>query len=61
MFVVAVILSEVLFGWATQEELQPNIDGLSLDEVVVAFLLAGVAVLAARGFAWRRSHRPRAA
>ncbi|HEX2895539.1 MAG TPA: hypothetical protein VHO29_16170 [Marmoricola sp.] len=27
--------SEVWFGWATEEELQPNIDGLSFDEVLL--------------------------
>jgi hypothetical protein len=37
--------SEVWFGWATEEELQPNIDGLSYDEV----LLSGVAMSVAIG------------
>jgi hypothetical protein len=32
-FVGGLFTSEVWFGWATQEELQPNIDGLSFDEV----------------------------
>ncbi len=58
MFVIGVLVSEGLFGWATQEELQPNIDGLSFDEVVVTFLVAVVIVLGARAIAWRGSHRP---
>jgi hypothetical protein len=58
MFVIGLIVSEGLFGWATEEELQPNIDGLSFDEVVLAFLVAIVVVLVARAFVWRRSHRP---
>jgi hypothetical protein len=28
-FAVGLVTSEGLFGWATEEELQPNIDGLS--------------------------------
>jgi hypothetical protein len=28
-------ISEVWFGWATQEELQPNIDGRSFAEVLL--------------------------
>ena len=31
-FVAGLLISEVWFGWATAEELQPNIDGLSRDE-----------------------------
>jgi hypothetical protein len=61
MFVVGLVVSEGLFGWATEVELQPNIDGLSFDEVLLTFLAAGVVVLAARAFMWRRSHRPQAA
>jgi len=61
MFVVGLLVSEGLFGWATEEDLQPNIDGLSFDEVVVSFLVAAVVVLVARAFVWRRSHRPGAA
>lgn len=56
-FVVGLFVSEVLFGWATEAELQPNIDGLSFDEVVVTFLVGIVLVLAARAVMWRRSHR----
>jgi hypothetical protein len=58
MFVVGLFVSEGLFGWATEEELQPNIEGLSFDEVAVTFLVGIVVVLVARGVMWRRSHRP---
>jgi Na+/proline symporter len=61
MFVIGLVVSEVWFGWATEEELQPNIDGLSLDEVLVTFLVGIVVVLVARAFVWRRDHRPRTA
>lgn len=44
-----VLVSEVWFGWATAEELQPNIDGLSFDEVLmfglVLLVVAGIARL----------------
>jgi len=33
------LISEVVFGWATAEDLQPNIDGLSFDEVLVGDLI----------------------
>jgi hypothetical protein len=58
MFLIGLIVSEGLFGWATEEELQPNMDGLSFDEVLVTFLVGIVVVLVARAFVWRRSHRP---
>ncbi|HEY6012378.1 MAG TPA: hypothetical protein VIU37_00160 [Candidatus Limnocylindrales bacterium] len=61
MFAVGLFMSEGLFGWATEADLQPNIDGLSFDEVLLSFLAAGVVVLVARAFVWRRSHRSRAA
>ena len=41
-FVAGLLTSEVWFGWATEEDLQPNIDGLSFDEVLLFGLLAGV-------------------
>jgi hypothetical protein len=61
MFGIGLFVSEGLFGWATEEELQPNIEGLSFDEVAVTFLVGIVVVLVARAFEWRRSHRPGAA
>ena len=41
-FVGGLFISEVWFGWATQEELQPNIDGLSFDEVLLLGLVPGI-------------------
>lgn len=41
-FVAGLFTSEVWFGWATGEELQPNIDGLSFDETLLAGLVAGI-------------------
>ena len=52
---LGIFVSEVWFGWATEEELQPNIDGLSFDEVLLICTLPGiVAVLLARR--WGRHH-----
>ena len=47
-FVVGIVISEGLFGWATVEELQPNIDGLSFDETLIGFLVGVPIVLLAR-------------
>ena len=53
-FVAGLLTSEVWFGWATQEDLQPNVDGLSFDEVVLVGLLAGlVSVVGTRYLAKR--------
>ena len=54
--IYGVVISEVWFGWATEEELQPNIDGLSFDEVLLGLIPAIIAVLAIR-FVARRRHR----
>lgn len=56
-FVLGLVISEVWFGWATQEELQPNIDGLSFDEVFLGVFPALVVVLLVR-YAVRRRRRP---
>jgi hypothetical protein len=46
-FAVGVFVSEVWFGWATEADLQPNIDGLSFDETLLGFVvLAAIAVVA---------------
>jgi hypothetical protein len=59
-FTSGVLVSEVWFGWATGEELQPNIDGLSFDEVLLFASAAGVAaVLLTRAITRRRSNAPR--
>ena len=57
-FVSGLFISEVWFGWATEEDLQPNIDGLSFDEVLLIGLVPGIAaVLVSRHLA--RSARRR--
>jgi uncharacterized protein YndB with AHSA1/START domain len=42
VFVTGLVTSEIWFGWATEEDLQPNIDGLSFDEAFIFGVLAGV-------------------
>jgi hypothetical protein len=56
-FVSGLLVSEVWFGWATEDDLQPNIDGLSFDEVLGLATLAGIAVVA---LIWLVGRRPRA-
>jgi hypothetical protein len=57
-FAVGLITSEGLFGWATEEELQPNIDGLSRDEVLLSGVLTtAVVVLVMRYLAHRAEQR----
>jgi hypothetical protein len=53
-FVGGVFISEVWFGWATQEELQPNIDGLSFDEVLLIGLVPGIVTVLVARFVTRR-------
>ena len=56
--VIGLFTSEVWFGWATEEDLQPNIDGLSFDEVFLSGVATTVVtVLVARSLARRASHR----
>ena len=56
-FGVGLVTSEVLFGWATEEELQPNIDGLSRDEVLLSSVLTtAIVVLVMRYLAHRTGH-----
>jgi hypothetical protein len=57
-FVLGLIISEVWFGWATEEELQPNIDGLSFDEVLIGMLVGVPVLLAIRYVMGRSGHRP---
>ena len=47
-FLAGLVISEVIFGWATGADLQPNIDGLSFDEVLLGYAAGVVAVVAAR-------------
>jgi formate-dependent nitrite reductase membrane component NrfD len=60
-FVSGLFISEIWFGWATEEELQPNIDGLSFDEVLLGVIPAIATVLIVRHVTRRRRHRPRVA
>jgi hypothetical protein len=53
-FGVGILVSEFWFGWATEEDLQPNIDGLSRDEVLLIGLVpVAVAVVVTRWMARR--------
>ena len=56
-FVGGLFISEVWFGWATQEELQPNINGLSFDEVLLLGLFPGIAAVLVTRYVMRRSRR----
>jgi hypothetical protein len=47
-FVVGILISEAWFGWATEEDLQPNYDGLSFDETLLAIFPSIVIVLIVR-------------
>ncbi|WP_115787643.1 hypothetical protein [Arthrobacter silvisoli] len=47
-FIAGLLVSEVWFGWATGEELQPNIDGLSFDEVNLVTLFGIIAAVVLR-------------
>lgn len=47
-FAFGLVISEGLFGWATAEELQPNYDGLSFDETLLAIFPAVAVVLMVR-------------
>ena len=54
--VAGLLISEWWFGWATEEELQPNIDGLSFDEVLLIGLVPGVASVLVARYVVRRRH-----
>jgi hypothetical protein len=56
-FGAGLLTSEWLFGWATEEELQPNVDGLSRDEVLLSSFLVTVAVVVGLRLAARRARR----
>jgi len=58
-FVAGLFISEIWFGWATGTELQPNIDGLSFDEVLLIGLVPGILAVIATWYATtNRQHRP---
>jgi hypothetical protein len=55
---LGLFVSEFWFGWATEEDLQPNIDGLSRDEVLLTGLVpVAVAVVATRLMAKRHARQ----
>ena len=54
-FGVGLVVSEGLFGWATEEELQPNIDGLSRDEAMLAGVITTTLVVLVMRYLARRS------
>jgi hypothetical protein len=55
-FIGGLLVSEVMFGWATVEDLQPNIDGLSFDEAMLGGLVVGIL---AAGMTWYLARRTR--
>ena len=50
-------ISEVWFGWATENDLQPNIDGLSFDEVLLIGLVPGILSVLLTWYVTRRTRR----
>ena len=54
-FSVGLVTSEALFGWATEDELQPNIDGLSRDEVLLSSVLTTAVVVLVMRYLGRRA------
>ena len=54
-FGVGLLTSEGLFGWATEEELQPNIDGLSRDEVLLSRVVTTALVVLVMRYLARRT------
>lgn len=59
-FVAGLFVSEVWFSWATEDDLQPIIDGLAFDEALLISLLFAIPVV---GVVWylarqRRVHGP---
>jgi len=63
-FVLGLLISEAWFGWATEADLQPNYDGLSFDETLLAIIpsiavvVASARVLRRRRDAGSRGSRP---
>jgi hypothetical protein len=52
--VAGVFTSEVWFGWATEEELQPNIDGVSFDEVLLMYVVLTIVTIVIARYVRRR-------
>jgi Na+/proline symporter len=60
-FVSGLLISEVWFGWATEVDLQPNIDGLSFDEVLLFGLVPGIVAVLVTWYLTRHTHEAIAA
>jgi len=56
-FVAGLFISEVMFGWATEADLQPNFDGLSFDEVLLLGLIPGIIAVLVTWYVTRHSTR----
>ena len=54
----AVFVSEVLFATATEDEIQPIVDGLAFDEALLGGLVGGLVAVAATWLVARLSRRP---
>ncbi len=57
-FVGGLVASEVVWGTATEKELQPIIDGLAFDESLLGGLVVGVPVVLVTRYVARRRNRP---
>ena len=57
-FGTGLLTSEGLFGWATEEDLQPNVDGLSRDEVLLSSLLTTALVVVVMRYLAHRTDPP---
>ena len=57
-FGAGLLTSEWLFGWATEEELQPNVEGLSRDEVLLSSLLTTAVVVLVMRYLAHRTQEP---
>ena len=57
-FVLGLLISEAWFGWATAEDLEPNYDGLSFDETLLAIIPSIAAVIVTRRMI-RNRHKSR--
>lgn len=53
-FIGGLLVSEVMFATATEDQIQPIIDGLAFDEALLGGLVVGVAVVLATWLVTRR-------
>jgi hypothetical protein len=58
-FLGGLYFSEVLFAWATIDDIQPIVDGLAFDEALLGGLLVGIPVVIVAWYLTRpgRGHR----